>query len=812
MWMGEFAQDLRFAGRQFRKSPVMALAAVVTLGLGMGANTAVFRVLNGVLLSPLPYPDSNELVEVRTRYLPASGFDIDRFPISVPELVDYRTASKSYEVMGIYSTGTKTLTGAGDPIRVPTAFLDREALEALNVEPEIGRWFTAEEDLPGVSIGLIGHDLWLTRFGSDPSILGQTIMLEGRGFLITGVMPADFAFPSARFQVFENFGIDPANLGNRMGHGSYGIGRLRPNVTMAQMLAESEGIQAGWEEEYPHNVAHFPIFERLEDRVVGTDVRRALLILMGAVGVVLLIAAVNVANLLMARGESRQHEVAVRNSLGASRGRIIRQLLTESLTLSVLGAVLGLGLGVAGLNALLSINPNALPRSELIGLDGKVLLFTGGVTIVIAALFGLAPALQAGRAPASALGGSAKTTATRGQRRFRRILVASEVALSLVVVLAAGLIVRSFQRLTAVDPGVDIDGKLVFYVSPTGDEYRSADAVVQFYGQLQERLSALPGVASVSGVTHLPLSGTGSRADFLFEGRDVPGAGEPIWSAQWTSVLPGYFETMGIVATRGRLLDAGDVGGAEPVVVISEGVAEEYLAGADPIGMRVGLPFDTVPWARVVGIVPRTRTHSLEADVIPQIYFTHSQGPSIGQLRKGMWMTLQTDVPPQTLVGAARRIVGELEPRLPLTNVGTMEDVFSRSVAQPKLITNLIGSFALIALVLAAIGIYGVVSYSVSKRTREIGIRMALGAERGAIARLMVQDGAWPALVGVLVGIPIALTASNVLGNLLYEVSPQDPAVFVSLPLILLAIAVISSYLPARRATRLSPTEALRDT
>ena len=383
--------------------------------------------------------------------------------------------------------------------------------------------------------------------------------------------------------------------------------------------------------------------------------------------------------------------------------------------------------------------------------------------------------------------------------------------MSLVVVLGAGLIVRSFQTLTDVDPGVAVEGKLVFRVSPTGDSYNTADALVQFYQQLQERLSALPGVAAASGVTHLPLSGTGSRSDFLFEGRDVPGAGEPIWSAQWTSVLPGYFETMGIAPVRGRLLDASDVGGAEPVVVISEDVAGEYLPGVDPIGMRVGLPFDTVPWARIVGIVPRTRTNSLESDVIPQIYFTHAQGPSIGQSRRALWMTLRTEVPPQTLVSATRRIVSELEPRLPFTNVGTMEDVFARSVAQPKLITNLIGSFALIALVLAAIGIYGVVSYSVSKRTREIGIRMALGADRGAIARLMVQDGVWPAVVGLLVGIPIALVASTMLRGILYEVSPRDPTVFISLPLVLLAIAVVSSYLPARRATRLAPAEALRE-
>jgi len=810
-WWKDFAQDVRFGLRQFRSSPVLAVAAVGTLALGIGANTAVFSAVNGVLLTPLPFEEPDRLVEVRTRYLPPSGFDIPRFPISVPELLDLREASTSFEALGLYTTGTRTLTRTeGEPARVPTVFLDRAVLEALGVEPAIGRWFTEEEDRPGVSIGLIGHDLWVSAFGADPSVVGREITLDDRAFTVTGVMPEDFALPSPAYQIFENIGVDPANPGNRAGHGSVGLGRLADGVTMERLRAEAEAIHAGWAEQYPHNVAHFPIFERLPDNLVGADVRRSLLVLLGAVGIVLLIATVNVANLLLARGERRQVEVAVRTSLGADRGRIVRQLLTESLTLAVAGGALGLLLGHVGLQALLRVDPGALPRVRHIGLDGTVLLFTAGVTLVTTLLFGLLPALRAGRNPGGELTGGDRATSPAHRGRFRRVLVTAEVALSLVVVLGAGLIGRSFQRLTAVDPGVEIDDRLVFQIQPAGAAWQEEGALPDFYRQLRTRLAAIPGVTSVAGVSHLPLTGSQSRNDFLVEGRPRPAEGEPTWSAQWTAVLPGYFETMGIEPLRGRLPTEADRAGAEPVVVVGRGAVERYFPGEDPLGARVALARDSVVWGRVVGVVPDTRTTGLDTEVIPQIYYPYAQGAALAWQPGALYVTIRTAVPPREVVAATRAAVRELAPDVPLTGLGSMQSVFDRSVARSRFVVSLLGAFALIALTLAAVGIYGVVAYSVSRRTREIGIRMALGAGRAQVTRRVVAEGAWPAAVGVAIGLPLAWLATGVLSGMLYEVSPRDPVVFAALSLGLLALAVASSWLPARRATRMAPTDALQ--
>jgi predicted permease len=819
LWWSELLQDIRFAVRQVRTSPATALAAVATLALGIGANTAVFSVVDGVLLSPLPFAEPERLVEIRTRYLPPSGFDLDRFEISVPELADYRESTRLFEIVGLYTTGSRTLTGSeADPERIPTVWLDRAALEALGVQPRIGRWFSADEDRPGVSIGLIGYDLWVNRFGADPLIVGRTITASGNPFTVTGVMPEGFAFPSAHYQVFENYGVDPANLGNRASHGSVGIGRLRPGVDLAQVRAESEVIHAGWEQLYAHNVAHFPIFERLQDNLVGTDVRRALTLLMVAVGIVLLIATVNVANLLLARGEHRQHEVALRTALGASRGRIVRQLLTESLTLSVLGGIMGVALGMAALRAVLRIDPGALPRSELIQLDGSVLLYTATVTIVVAILFGLAPALQAVRAPATGLGTTRRTTGARGLRLFRRGLVASEVALGLIVVVTAALVAKSLWQLRSVDPGIELEGRLVFSVAATGPRYggsgmtddERATVLNLFWDELQARLEAIPGVTSAAATSFLPLTGTQSRNDFMIEGRERPSNGEPMWSAQWTAVLPGYFETMGIEPTAGRLLQVTDATGAEPVVIISERAAEAYFGGQDPIGARIGFDGDSIHWARIVGVVPITRTDNLSAEVVPQVYFTQRQGADIAWVTSQMYVAMRTATEPSGLVAPARAVLQELDPTLPMTNVATMEDVADRSVAQSVFATRLLGSFALIALLLAVVGIYGLVSHSVSRRTREIGIRMALGAERVMVSRLMIREAALPALLGLGVGLLSTLAVGRMVAGLLYELSPRDPAVLGTVTIALFAIALLSSWLPARRAARMEPTEALR--
>ena len=814
MWKTLFAEmmaDLRYGFRQLTRSPALALAGILTLGLGIGANTAVFSVVSGVMLSPLGFPDPESLVEVRTRYLPPSGFDIDRFPISVPELMDYRESSTAYRILGAYSLGARTLTAEGsEPTRIPTVFLDRRALEALGVQPQIGRWFTEQEDVPGNAIGLLSHELWANRFGSDPDVVGTSIVVDGRSFMVTGVMPRGFSFPSARYQIFENVGIDPDNLGNRAGHGTVGIGRLRSDFSFAQAEAEVATIAAGWAEEHAHNVAHFPILERLSDNVVGLDVRRTLLLLMAAVAMVALIATANVANLLMARGERRIGEMSVRQALGASRGRVVRQLTAESLVLAVLGGVVGLVLGSAGLAALLRIDPGALPRANLIGLDWRVLGFTAGVTVLTSVLFGLAPALQAGRSTLAAATRTVKASADRRARTFRRLLVTGQVTLSVLVLASAGLVVKSFATLTAVDPGVEIDNRLVFGLTAVGARYPDGDEVRRFFVDVQESLAALPGVASASAVAPLPLSGSISRSDFVIEGAPPPTGNEPTWSAQWTAVLPGYFETMDIGATQGRLLTEADGWDAESVAVVSQDVVDEYFRGEAPLGRRVALAQDSLRWLRIVGVVPRT-IQSLEGEVIPQIYFPHAQGfGSARSATRYMAFALRTTEDPASLTRAVQTRVGEIDPLLPLTTLGTMEEVFGRSVARPRLVTSLFASFGLIALALATVGVFGVVSYSVSRRTREIGVRMALGADRGRILRKVVREGAWPALAGLLIGAPLALAAGRLWGSMLFGVSPNDPGVLAGVAVALVAAAVISSYLPARKAAGLAPTEALR--
>jgi predicted permease len=809
--IGELARDVRFALRHLRRSPGLTVTAVLTLGLGIGATTAVFTVVNGVILTPLPFPEPERLVEVRTRYLPPSGFDIDRFPISIPEFIDYRDASESYEALGVYTLGTRTLTPeSGEPLRVDAVFLDRAALEALAVEPVIGRWFTEEEDLPSAAVGLISYDLWTSSFGRDPDIVGQTIPLVTTSFLVTGVMPEGFAFPSARYQLFENFGIDPANPGGRASHGSVGIGRVRAGVTLERLTDEAARIHAPWADTYEHNVAHFPILEGLPDNIVGTDVRRALSILGALVGLVLLIAAANVASLLLARGDDRRQEIAVRNSLGAGQGRIARQLLTESVVLGVLGAGLGLAVGQLALRSLLAIDPTALPRSELIGLDANVLAFTAAVSVLTALVFGLAPALQARGVPATTLTSDLRATSGRRRLRARQWLVSAQMALSLLVLAAAGLTGRSLATLLEVDPGVDVESRLVFSLSATPDAYPDREALVQLYQGLQERLGALPGVVSVAAVTHLPLSASINRNDFDIEGREQL-AGEPIFSAQWTGVLPEYFETVGIPATAGRLLERSDGPGSEPVVVVSEDVVREYFGGEIPIGTRVGVAGGSMErWARIVGVVPRTRTHSLDGEVIPQIYYTIDQGDEVFFTPRSLNVIVQTAVPPEGLMADVRRTVGEIAPRLPVNDLGSLEDVLRRSVARPRLMVHLMASFALIALALSAIGIYGVVSYTVSKRTREMGIRQALGARRRTVARLVIREGLVPAVLGIAVALPLALAGGSLLSGLLYGVSPRDPAVFAALPVVLLLVAYVSCHLPARRASRLDLVEALR--
>ena len=814
-WWSEAGRDLASGVRQVRRHPGFTAVTVLTLALGIGANTAVFSVVRGVLLRPLPYDEPHELVSLWTRYLPSTGIDIDQFALSGPEVLDYRDASRAMEGVVPYVTTSRTLTGTeGDPERVPTVLAGEGLFELLGVRPALGRGFAPEEQAPDAPrTVLLSHGLWTDRFGADPEVVGSTLTVDGESARVAGVMPPDFVFPTARVRMWETLRFDEANPGGRGGHGLAAVARLADGATLEGAEAELEAITAAWYEEHEHHAAgHFVWIEPLRDDLVG-EAGGVVLLLMAAVGLVLLVACGNVANLFLARAEARQREMAVRTALGAGRGRLTRQLLAEGLVLAALGGALGLAAATWATPALLALDPTALPRSEGVRLDRTVLAFTAALTVAATLLFGLVPALQSGRAPAAGMAGGRGAGDDGARRAFRRGLVAGQAALSLVVVLAAGLALRSLEALRSEDPGVVTTGVVTFDLALPTSSYPDPEGVARAYRTLRERVEALPGVVSAAATSTMPLVGPPGRSDFLPEGEALGGDGVPAWNAHFTAVLPGYFETLGIPVLRGRAPTAADDATSTPVVVVSRALVERYWPGEDVLGRRITffVGADDPPWLTIVGVVGDVRAE-MASPSDPQVYLPHDQLRAIGFGRGGsMTVVVRAAVDAAGLAPALRAAVAEMDPRLPVSNLRTMEEVVDRAVARPRLTASLLGAFGLVALLLAAVGIYGVVSYTVARRTREIGVRVALGAHRGQVVRLMVREGAAPAVLGAAVGLAAALAGAAALRGLLYGVSPTDPVSFTVLPLVLLAVAGLAAWVPARRATRVAPTEALRE-
>jgi predicted permease len=814
-WFGDLGQDLRFAFRQIRKNPVFAAVAILTLAVGIGANTAVFSVVNGVLLRPLPYPDQDELVRVWTRFLPESGYEGEDFPLSPREAVEYRDATTVMETVAYYDGGSSTLTGEGsEPQRLPTVWASFELFPLLGVQPQIGRWFSEEEDAPdGPSVVVLSDELWAARFGRDPSVLGRTITLDGTSAEVVGIMPAGFGFPDRSQRLYRPVQLDDTDPGGWGWHGVRTVSRLASGRSLAQADAELASLVSGWRQEYGHPQVGHSLYLRPLRADVVRGVSGTLWLLMASVGLVLLIAAANVANLLLARGESRAREVSVRVALGAGRLRIVRQLLTESVVLAAMGALLGVVLAWGAVRAALFIDPSVLPRTEGISMDLTVLGFTAVVALGSAFLFGMAPALQT-KAGASNVVTESRSTSSSGGRRLRRALVVSEVALSLLVVVSAGLVGRSFVELVRVDTGVESEGRLTFNVELAGVAYPSLDEVKAGIAQLIDGLEAIPGVTSASFTSSLPLvNGARWLPDFRIEGRPRPTAGERMMSAATSVVTPGFVETMGIDVIRGRAFTRADRASDLLVALVNREAMEVYWPGEDPVGQRIGFSYgsDTIPWATVVGVVENTRVDDPRGDIRPQIYLPHEQEQGFwGAATNAGTFVLHTAVDPSTVVPSARRAVATVDPNLPLSAVRTMEDVVDGSVAQSRLTSGLLGSFGIMALLLAMVGVYGVVSYSVARRTREIGIRVALGADRRQVVGMMVKEGARPALIGVAAGLAGAFFLTSYLSDLLFRVSPTDPLIFATLPIALSAVAVLASWIPSLRATRVPPTEALR--
>jgi predicted permease len=812
-------QDLRYAMRLLLRTPGFTLLAALTLALGIGANAAIFSVIDAVLLRPLPYGQPDRLVFVFTQF-PSMSFD--RFWTSAPEFLELRDKSKGFlEDLGAYTTGAANITGE-QPVRVKTARVSAGLFDVLQVKPELGRVFTAKEDLPNTEPTLVlSHGLWQTAFGGERSVIGRRVQVDGVDRTVLGVMPPGFDVGNERVEAWVPLALDPQKPGNRAGHYLYMVGRLKPGVGLAQARSELGSLVTHWKDELPE--AHVPDPENhplrmsaLIDDLVG-NVRPKMWLLMGAVGLVLLIACANVANLLLARAEARQKEIAVRTALGAARGRLIRQFLTESVLLSLIGGAFGLLLAVWGVKVLVATNPDAIPRAGEIGIDGRVLLFTLLVSVLTGVLFGLAPALHSRASVlfASLKEGGQRTTAGKGRQILRRTLVIAEVALAATLVLVGGLLIRSFWLLLQVDPGFDPRGVLTFQIALPDARYPDDKQVIAFYQRLVDDLKTLPGVQSAAAAWGLPPKRDLLANDTEFEGVPEPPVGPPQNVDYWQGVTPEYLGTMKIPVVAGRGFLPSDGPGTPGVVLVNETTAKHFWPGQDPLGKRLRgpAPPDTpLPWLTVMGVVKDVKQGGLEAETGTEVYFLYSQLPeTVGFTPDDMYLVIRTAGDPLALVSTVHDRIRALDPSLPLAQVRSLERVLFESVAQPRFMTRMALLFALVALALAAVGTYGVLSYSVEQRTQEIGVRMALGAQTRQVLGMVLGQGARLVAVGLVVGIVGALALRRILAGMLFGVAPTDPTIFASVVVVLSAVSLAACYLPARRATRISPMVALRE-
>ena len=810
--MDELRQDIRYAIRQLARRPGFTAVLGLTLALAIGANTAVFSVVHAVLLRPLPYPDQERLAMVWTQF---PSQDLMEFPASAPEYLEYREQNRSFEHLSGFVASAQTLTGDGEPERVQGVFATADLFPVLGVEPVAGRVFGPDDDAPGAApVILVSEGLWERRWASDPALLGRDVLVNGQPATVVGVLPSEVRFPTPDTELWLPLGLDPASPGGRASHYLSLVGRLRPGVTPDVAATELDALQARWAADPANDhewngAGHPAVLEPLVDEIVG-DVRRSLLVLLGAVGVVLLIACANVANLLLVRGEGRQREMSVRTAMGAGRRRIVRQLVTESALTALVGGAGGLALGWLGVEALRALAPSGLPRVEEIAVHPPVLLFSLGVTLLAGLVFGLAPALQAGRLDVQAsLREEGRGTVGRGRFRARQLLVVSEMAMAVVLLVAAGLLIQSFFRLRAVDPGFRAESVLTMQVNLPTAGYPEAGDVTGFYRDLLPRLAALPGVTSAAAVRTAPLGGSLPPNDIEIEGVTVPtGPDAPPLNADVQVVTPGFFETMGIALHEGRAFDERDAEDAPLVAVVSASMARRFWGERSPLGDRVAQTGREL--GEIVGVVGDVHHEGLDAEPRPTLYLVHAQSPRTWFPVRGMTLTLRSAVEPTALVSAVRREVQAADPSLPVFRVQTLEQAVDASTSTQRFSMLLQLVFAAVALLLAAVGIYGVISYSVAQRTREIGIRMALGADRSRVLRLVVGQGMALAAVAVGVGLVVALLAGRVMASLLYGVSPRDPATFAAVAGVLTLVALLACWVPARRASGVAPQTALR--
>jgi putative ABC transport system permease protein len=804
--MDHLFQDIRYGCRRLIRSPGFTAVAVLTLALGIGANSAIFSVVNGILLKPLPYAQPDRLVAL---YHLSEG---RRAVMSGPNFTDLRRSSQSLEDAAAVTRYGAVLTGSGDPTRIDAAEVSANLFDLLGVEPVAGRRFRAEENDPAHNkVGILGYGFWQQRFGGSRDVIGQKITIDGVPIEVVGVMPPGFSFPAGR-QLYTPLEYTDDFLVKQRGAWYLTVvGRAKEGVPFAQVKAEVETIGRRLAAEYPDQndglaFAAVPLL----DAMVG-DVRSAVLMLLGAVGFVLLIACSNVANLLLARAAARESELAVRAALGAGRGRLVRQLLTESTILSLLGGALGLLLAVWGVDVLIGMQPQGIPRLDDVRVDGFVIAFTFAASFATGLVFGLVPAFHATRA---ALAGTLKEAGrgaltSRSGNRLRGGLVIVETALAVMLLAGAGLMIKSFTRLTSVDPGFAVAPALTFQLSLPESRYGEEAQMISFFDQLMPRLRSLPGVQEAGATVGLPMSGLSFVLTFEVAGRPpLPPSQQP--AMQIRVATPEYFKALGIPLVRGRLFDERDREGAPAAALLTEAAAKQFFPGEDPIGKRI-----TLGWGRgegkpraggeVIGIIGDVKDAGLGEPDPPQLYLSFHQWPV-----QSMTVLLKTAVPPESLTDAVRREVYAIDPNVPVASVRTLEQIVERSVSQPRFYMALLAAFAAVALVLAAIGIFGVLSFGVAQRTREIGIRMALGARESSVVSLVIGQAMALTGLGIALGVVASWFLSTSISALLFDTSPRDLATFALVASALAIVALVASAVPARRAARVDPIVALR--